>query len=95
LDSLGYIADHRGRHAEAVGHYREAVVQLREIGSRTEEAGTLDRLAAAYAALGPQDKARETWREALALYQRQGRDEPARLVQQRLDALDRAADGVR
>jgi len=87
LHSLGYLAHRTGQHEQAMEHYRQALVLLRDRGNAAFEATTLHHLGQALSALGRHDQAREAWRRAVALYREQHRVADGRRVQQQLDAL--------
>jgi tetratricopeptide (TPR) repeat protein len=86
LDSLGYIAHHTHHHTQAVSYYRQALAVMRERGNAYHEADILDHIAEAYLALHQYDRARDTWKQALTLYQRQQRLTDAQNVMRRLSS---------
>ena len=85
LDSLGYIAHHTRDHVQAIGYYRQALAVARERGNAHLEADILDHIAEAHFARQQFGQARDTWKEALALYQLQQRLTDTARVQQQLD----------
>lgn len=87
LDSLGYIAHHTNDHVQAVGYYGQALAVMRERGNAYHEADTLDHIAKAYLALHQFDRARDTWKQALALYECQQRLTDAQSVMQNLSCV--------
>ncbi|NUT96247.1 MAG: tetratricopeptide repeat protein [Saccharothrix sp.] len=72
-DSLGYIAHHHGRNADALEHYHHALEVYRELDNSYEQASVLRHLGDVHAALGDGGKAREAWQQALTLFEAQGR----------------------
>nr|WP_241829059.1 BTAD domain-containing putative transcriptional regulator [Saccharothrix sp. CB00851] len=90
--TLGLVAQDTGDHDRAVTHFHESLAVFRAQANAPLEADTLDRLGHAHAALTQQHRTREVWREALDLYQVQGRREDAERVQRQLDALDPEGD---
>jgi tetratricopeptide (TPR) repeat protein len=81
--------EHRtGYHELAIERYQQALGLFRGLGNTYDFADTLDNLGYPYAALGQHDRARTVWRQALELYQRQGRTEDAERVQRQLDVVD-------
>ncbi|QKV73800.1 tetratricopeptide repeat protein [Amycolatopsis sp. Hca4] len=84
LDSLGYIAHHTGDYHSAIAYYDQAVSRHLALGNTTEAVNSLDRLGHPHAALGRHELARATWREALQMYQDQGRDADAARVRRLL-----------
>jgi tetratricopeptide (TPR) repeat protein len=87
LDSLGYVAYQTHDYHEALGHYREALAGCRATGDVYGEADVLDHVAEAHLALGRRDQARDTWHQALKLYQAQHRlDDADRVRRQLADA---------
>ncbi|GAA2997834.1 tetratricopeptide repeat protein [Actinokineospora diospyrosa] len=84
---LAYIAHHTGNHTEAVDHYQRALTLYRSLGDTYDIGPILDKLGDPYLALGETDQARTVWREALALYENQGRTEDAQRLHHQLDAL--------
>jgi tetratricopeptide (TPR) repeat protein len=89
LDSLGYIDHHSGRHHQAIDHYEDALTLLRGIGNTYEVAQTLDALGHTHLALDHVEQARTVWREALCLYQEQGRHGAATHVEVHLVSVHR------
>ncbi|WIX90427.1 BTAD domain-containing putative transcriptional regulator [Amycolatopsis sp. DG1A-15b] len=87
LHSLGYVAHHSDRFADAVNYYQLALLLFRAVGNTYLEAGTLDDLGSAYAALSDHERARVKWRRALALYQAQHRAGDAARARQQLSSL--------
>lgn len=73
LDCLAYIAELTGRHAQAVDYYHQSLAVYVESDHTYEQGATLDRLAAAHAARGEYDQARDAWRRARELYRAQHR----------------------
>ncbi|HEY3708857.1 MAG TPA: BTAD domain-containing putative transcriptional regulator [Amycolatopsis sp.] len=73
LDSLGHVAHHAGRYADALDYYHEALLLYRDSGNVLMEADTLEHLGHAHAAFGEHEQAFEGWRRALELYRAQGR----------------------
>ncbi|WP_328999016.1 helix-turn-helix domain-containing protein [Kribbella sp. NBC_00709] len=85
LDSLGLIDHRTGNHRHAVRYYLDALGIYRHLDNIFEIADTLERLGHPYVALGNRDQARAVWREARDLYRRQGRDDEAEQLTERLD----------
>ena len=85
-DSLGYIAYRTGNHQEAIRHYQHVLTVLDALGNTFQTAGVLDAIGQPYVALGEYEQARAAWREALRLYQEQGRDTDAERIRQQLSA---------
>lgn len=90
--TLGYIQHRTGHHLEAIDHYQEAVARFRTIGNIYQAADALDGLGHPHAALGRSEQARATWRQALDIYQQQGRAPDAARVQGQLDGLGDRGD---
>jgi tetratricopeptide (TPR) repeat protein len=92
LDILGYIAHHTDQHQQAIDYFQRALTLFRtegDTGSTSEPAAdALDRLGHPHVALGEHKQARVVWREALELYQGQGRDADAARVRRQLDDLN-------
>ncbi|MFI9454720.1 ATP-binding protein [Amycolatopsis sp. NPDC052450] len=88
LNTLGELAFANGDHAEALARFENTLTLRRELGTTYASADTLDNIARTHAALGHQDKARETWIAALRLYQSQLRNDESGRVQKELDLLD-------
>jgi DNA-binding SARP family transcriptional activator len=86
LDSLGYIEHRTGHQDLAIERYQQALSAFRGLGNIRGCADTLDNLGHPYTALGQHERARAVWRQALELYQRQGRTEDAERVQRQLAA---------
>ncbi|GAB3840733.1 BTAD domain-containing putative transcriptional regulator [Dactylosporangium cerinum] len=82
-DSLGYIARHRGRPAEALRHYGRALELRRMLGDTYQEGDTLTHLGEVYEELGRPKDAAAAWRAALALYEEQGRTREAAALRRR------------
>jgi tetratricopeptide (TPR) repeat protein len=76
-DSLGYIAHHHGRDADAVEHYRHALKLYRQLDNSYEEASVLRHFGDVLAAVGRHEEARDAWQRALTLFRAQGRSEDA------------------
>src|SRR5688500_4270869 len=76
-DSLGYIAHHHGRDADAVEHYRHALALYRQLDNSYEEASVLRHFGDVLAAVGRAAEARESWQRALTLFRAQGRVQDA------------------
>ncbi|WP_433269194.1 BTAD domain-containing putative transcriptional regulator [Actinosynnema sp. CS-041913] len=74
-DSLGFIAHHHGRDTDAVRHYHHTLDLYRELDNSYEEASVLRHLGDVHAALGDGEQARTCWRQALTLFEAQGRVE--------------------
>ncbi|MEJ2854111.1 MULTISPECIES: AfsR/SARP family transcriptional regulator [unclassified Saccharothrix] len=72
-DSLGYIAHHHGRNADALDHYHHALEVYRELDNSYEQASVLRHLGDVHEALGDKDQARSAWQQALTLFEAQGR----------------------
>ncbi|MFI6077374.1 BTAD domain-containing putative transcriptional regulator [Actinoplanes sp. NPDC051343] len=89
LDTLGYIAHHRGQFAEAIRCYDSSAALWRELGYTQQLAISLDECGRVHADAGDPDNARARWDEALALYQAQRRDAEAEEVRARLKTLGR------
>ncbi|WP_433260115.1 BTAD domain-containing putative transcriptional regulator [Actinosynnema sp. CS-041913] len=87
LDTLGFIALRTGRHNEAVGYFHEALALHRDSRNVHQEAGTLDRLGQVRRELGDHALARENWRQALELYEQQGRKAAAERLRRALADL--------
>src|SRR5688500_4066124 len=79
-DSLGYIAHHHGRDADAVEHYRHALKLYRQLDNSYEEASVLQHFGDVLAAVGRHADARDARRQALTLCRAQGRTEGADAV---------------
>ncbi|MGQ0775107.1 MAG: tetratricopeptide repeat protein [Pseudonocardiales bacterium] len=88
LDSLGYLANLTGEHAQALDYYHQALALYNGLGDVYSEANTLDCLAQSYAALGRYGHARRAWQHAVELYETQHRTNDAERVLQQLNALD-------
>ncbi|MEV4319488.1 BTAD domain-containing putative transcriptional regulator [Actinocrispum sp. NPDC049592] len=84
LDSLGYIARHAGNPTQALDYYKQAQTLFHDIGNTYEEANTLANLGDTYTTLGDHVAARQARREAIALYQAQGRTMEAERLQREL-----------
>ncbi|MFH8682886.1 tetratricopeptide repeat protein [Streptomyces lydicus] len=67
-DTLGYAYHHLGDHPKAVDCYRRSLRLNRVLGHRYNEAETLVHLSHTHRATGAIGAARETLRQALALY---------------------------
>jgi len=67
-DSLGYIEQRLGNVPTAATHYHRALGVFREFGERPYEADILTRLGDAYGAAGELSRARESLRQALAIF---------------------------
>ena len=68
-DTLGLICQRLGNHAEAVACYRRAAALDREVGNRFDLARALAHLGDIYHATGDPAAARNSWAEALAIFQ--------------------------
>ncbi|GAA0254180.1 BTAD domain-containing putative transcriptional regulator [Saccharothrix mutabilis subsp. mutabilis] len=79
-DSLGYIAHRHGRAADALEHYHHALAVYRELDNSYEQASVLRHLGDVQAELGDTDAARSSWRQALTLFEAQGRVKDAEEV---------------
>ena len=77
---------HTHHHTQAVSYYRQALAVMRERGNAYDEADILDHIAEAYLALHQYDLARDTWEQALTLYQRQQRLTDAQNVARHLSS---------
>ncbi|GAA2079419.1 hypothetical protein GCM10009801_36950 [Streptomyces albiaxialis] len=86
LSSLGYIAHHTGEYTQATEHYQQALHLYYDLGSKAEQADTLDLLGHTYA-VHDREQARHAWEEALALYLAQHRTKDADRVRQHLAGL--------
>lgn len=86
LLSLGYIAHHTNQHDQAADHYEQALGLYRDLGDTSAQADTLDLLGHAQA-LHDTDRARQTWQQALELYEAQHRDADAHRIHQQLATL--------
>jgi tetratricopeptide (TPR) repeat protein len=75
LDSMGWVLFRLQQPKEALGYLLDAIKQSEE-----KDATLYDHLGDVYAALQDPDKAREAWRESLAV-------EPSETVRKKLDAL--------
>jgi tetratricopeptide (TPR) repeat protein len=80
-----------GRHKEAINHYEQALQLYREFEDSKSEADVLASLGDAYLANGNFVSADATWRHALAIFQKLGYQEAAR-VQERIETLDDRGD---
>ena len=87
LDSLGHIKHHSGHPRQAIAYYHQALDGYHAAGNTCGSADALSRLGQSYAAIAEHELARTAWREALAAFREQGRQEEADRVQQRLDML--------
>jgi tetratricopeptide (TPR) repeat protein len=73
---------------EAADHYRQALSIARELGDRRAEAATLTNLGTALADQGEAERAGESWRAALVIYEQLGAP-AAQQLRQKLQQLDR------
>jgi tetratricopeptide (TPR) repeat protein len=89
LDSLGFIEHQSGNHVRAIERYRQALDLLHDLDYSYHVPTTLDALGQPHAALGQYDEARAAWRQALPLYEEQGRTDDATRLRQQLDDLGR------
>lgn len=87
LDNLAFIALKSGHYPEAINFHESALAVWRELDHGYNQAGNLDGLATAYAALGDHDEARRIWQEALDLYQVQQRLSDVTRVKRQMDVL--------
>lgn len=67
LDSLAYVYQHLGQHAESADCYSHAVELLDELGHRYQKADTLAHAGDAHHADGNLPAARQAWTQALAI----------------------------
>ncbi|MEV6611216.1 BTAD domain-containing putative transcriptional regulator [Kutzneria sp. NPDC051319] len=88
LDSLGFIAERDGRHADAVDHFSKSIELYRELGNVTVIAGLHERLGRALLGLGDKPAARQTWQYALEQYRSQRRDTDVERMRDQLSELD-------
>jgi len=72
---------------QAIAYYHQALDRYHAAGNTCGSADALSRLGQSYAAIAEHELARTAWREALAAFREQGRQEEADRVQQRLDML--------
>ncbi|QWF78973.1 AfsR/SARP family transcriptional regulator [Amycolatopsis sp. CA-230715] len=87
---LGFIAQHTGRHRDAVTCFHEARSVLHEAGNTYYEGTVLDAQGETYLALGESESARGAWEQALELFHVQGRANDADRVRQHLSGLGEA-----
>ncbi|MES4905679.1 MULTISPECIES: BTAD domain-containing putative transcriptional regulator [unclassified Streptomyces] len=85
-DSLGYAHHRLGDHEQAIVCYRNAVELRRERGERVRAAETMYRLGSAQLAAGDVPGARDTWRQALTMFDALGHPDAGR-VREELDRL--------
>jgi DNA-binding CsgD family transcriptional regulator/tetratricopeptide (TPR) repeat protein len=83
-DSLGFITHRQGDHARAIVHYGQAVDLYGELGNSYTVANALDSLGTVHESMDRPQHAREVWRRALKLYQKQHRLAEARRLEERL-----------
>jgi tetratricopeptide (TPR) repeat protein len=88
LDTLGYIAHHRGEYDEALTYYQKSLELCRDLGATYDEADILEHLGLSLAALERRAEARLVWQQALHLNRTQERIADANRVEQQLAALD-------
>ncbi|QWF85636.1 ATP-binding protein [Amycolatopsis sp. CA-230715] len=88
LDSLGYIDYRTENFLNSIQSYAESLMIRRELGENYRCADTLEALGGPYVALDHTEQASAGWKEALKLYQNQGRINDAVRVQQRLIELN-------
>lgn len=79
LDSLGRAHLHLGHHKQAVIYYQQAEELFGRLGSLYSQAATLACLGEAHDAAGDLRAARRAWRAALAVMERLGHPDAARL----------------
>ncbi|KAK1182236.1 BTAD domain-containing putative transcriptional regulator [Streptomyces sp. NBS 14/10] len=78
-DSLGYAHHRLGDHEQAITCYRNAVELRRERGQRVRAAETMYRLGSAQLAADDVRGARETWRQALTMFDALGHPDAGRV----------------
>jgi DNA-binding SARP family transcriptional activator/DNA-binding XRE family transcriptional regulator len=83
-DSLGYIAHHTGRYAEALDYYGRALAMFQALGNAYQAADAHLAVGDIHAALGDDARARSAWELAFEHYQAQQRPDEARNVRERL-----------
>ncbi len=86
-DSLGYIALHTERYADAVSYYGRAIALFRVLGHTYLEPAALDSLGDAHAALGEPRQAQQAWEQALTMYEEQHRGPEASATRHRILGL--------
>jgi tetratricopeptide (TPR) repeat protein len=84
LNILGELDHHDGLHAHAITRYGQALDLLRALKYTYAIAEVLSNLGHSLAALGDTAQASAVWRDALQLYEEQGRDDEAARIQQQL-----------
>lgn len=89
LDSLGYLTHQCGQRNDALCYYQRALVLYADLGNVHDQADTLDRLGQTHTALDDHEGARESWRQALAMYQAQHRHDDAERIRDQLRRLFR------
>ncbi|MFJ9372382.1 AfsR/SARP family transcriptional regulator [Streptomyces sp. NPDC101455] len=89
LDILGTTHRRLDRHDDAVEYYHQALKTHRDIGNRWGEGHTLGNLGDAQLAAGEPESARDSWREALAIFSEFDHRDAAKIRRR----LDRLADG--
>ncbi|MDX3231128.1 AfsR/SARP family transcriptional regulator [Streptomyces sp. ME19-01-6] len=78
-DSLGYAHHRLGDHEQAIVCYRNAVELRRERGERVRAAETMYRLGSAQLAAGDVPGARDTWQQALTMFDALGHPDAGRV----------------
>ncbi|MGV9366044.1 tetratricopeptide repeat protein [Amycolatopsis sp. NPDC003731] len=84
LNTLGYVSQSLGQHAEAREHFLQAINLCRKADHSYAEATNLIYLGDAYAALGQPDEARKIWQAAVDLLRSQARTAESAQVDTRL-----------
>lgn len=88
LGRLGFLYAHRGSLAEAESHYRMMLDMNKHFHNEAAMATDHANLGGIYAQQGKQEDARLEWETALALYEKAGETENARVVSEWLSNLD-------
>ncbi|MFD9698844.1 BTAD domain-containing putative transcriptional regulator [Lentzea sp. NPDC059081] len=87
LDTLAHIEQQDGDHARAIALYDRALALYRAEDDDYTTANVLSNLGDPLLELGRHDRAAEVWREAVEMFERQGRDDEAAHLRERLAAL--------
>lgn len=88
FDTLGRIEHQSGNHAESIRLYEDTLAIYREVQDVYHLADTLTDLGHPHLALGDYTAAAAVWRQALGMFEQQGRDQEADRVRKQLAALD-------